>query len=216
MGLKVLRLADPDDYDFARATRHGTWVGTPSRRAKPLRMSWEPGSVTIGDFTWPGLDTEVVLTERAVTALEGEVSGFELGEVVIEKPERRRGEPCVDYPYCGPPLFELWPTGRGVADLSRSTVVRLHDDSRSVPVYRVTGVERVEKTWNASKAELVSTRYGREPGHGLTLVGHSADIFRISEFPGHIFCTERVRDIVKAAELTNAGFLEVGEVDDGG
>ena len=39
-----------------------------------------------------------------------------------------------------------------------------------------------------------------------------ADIFRIREFPGPIYCTDRVKDFIEASGFTNVDFLEVGDV----
>jgi hypothetical protein len=77
--MKFWRFSDPSDYRYARAVRHGgTWQeGEPWRRAKPLAIVWLPDSDVVGDFTWPGLDTDIVITDRVGIALkQAVVTGF--------------------------------------------------------------------------------------------------------------------------------------------
>ena len=64
--MKLWRFADPFDYHFARAGRvGGTWQEGEYRfRRKAIVIEWEPDSDVVGDFTWPGLDTDVVVTAQ--------------------------------------------------------------------------------------------------------------------------------------------------------
>ena len=75
MNLKLWRFSDPDDDRFARASRRGTWDH--GHRVSPLVIEWEPDSDVVGDFVWPGLDSDIVVTEKVYKALASRFSGFE-------------------------------------------------------------------------------------------------------------------------------------------
>lgn len=74
--MRVYHFAEPFDYRYARAGRRGTWFPNPgpgvcpectaSRqdRIAPLILEWLPDSDQVGDFTWPGVNDEVVVTQR--------------------------------------------------------------------------------------------------------------------------------------------------------
>ena len=80
--MKLWRFSDPRDYQYARASRRGTWEGRPPRRVKPLVIEWEPDSNVIGDFTWPGFDSDIVITDRVGAAMkEAGVTGLDLAPV---------------------------------------------------------------------------------------------------------------------------------------
>ncbi len=103
IGVRIWRFSDPRDDRFAATGRRDAWVGgapdgvcpscTASRqvRAQPLVMAWEPGSDRIGDFTWPGFGSEVVVTDGALGALS-RFEGFEPGPLeVVEDPDGPKG-----------------------------------------------------------------------------------------------------------------------------
>ena len=89
--MKVWRFASPAKGEFAAADRRGSWTvsETPGvcpecsasrqRRSKPLVMAWQPGSDRVGDFVWPGLGGEVVVTDRVLEAIQGISTGSSPG-----------------------------------------------------------------------------------------------------------------------------------------
>ena len=84
-------------------------------------MVWEPGSGEVGDFTWPGFDSEVVVTGNVLEALN-QFQGFEPGQVkIVEDADAPKRAKRVRLPYNGPPLHELWVTARIGMDRQRSS-----------------------------------------------------------------------------------------------
>ena len=80
--VKLFHFESPDNQNFAQATRHGTWFPkkakicpecTVSRqkRGSPLIIEWDVGSDLIGDFVWPGLNTDLVVVQKVKEAFEG-------------------------------------------------------------------------------------------------------------------------------------------------
>jgi hypothetical protein len=212
--MKLWRFSDPGDYQYARASRRGTWEGQPPRRVKPLVIEWEPDSNVIGDFTWPGFDSDIVITDRVGTAMkEAGVTGLELAPVEMvensRKSKRTSRMKQVKLPYTGPPLWDLWVTGRARVDRERSTITTNHvgTDER----YEVSGIERWEVVWDQQRMELMKKRYPRVGGQGL-FVRTRTGIFRVPEFPAWVFCTDDVKELIEEHRFTNVSFLEMGDV----
>ena len=135
--MRIWRFTDPSDYRFAEGGRRGSWTqpseglcpectASPEERTRPLILAWLPGSDTVGDFVWPGFDSEVVVTDDVLGALQSRFHGFEPGpvEMVEEKGvrARKRGDRQVRLPYHGPRLHELWVTAWAHLDPGRSSV----------------------------------------------------------------------------------------------
>jgi hypothetical protein len=214
--MKLWRFSDPSDLRYARASRRGTWEGTPARRVRPLVIEWEPDSDLVGDFTWPGFDTDIVIMERVGKALkEAGVTGFELAPVQMvdnsEESKRASKKPRVKLPYVGPQLWDLWVTARAQLDRDRSSVKMLGKQADGSEQYEVSGVERREAIWDQQRMELVKRRHPRIDGQGL-FVRAETGIFRIAEFPGWILCVDEVKQLIESHSLTNVSFLEMGEV----
>lgn len=214
--MKLWRLSDPSDFRYARASRRGTWEGTPPRRVQPLVIEWEPDSEVVGDFVWPGFDTDIVIAERVGKALkEAGVTGFELAPVRMvensEKSKRTSRRPGVKLPYAGPQLWELWVTAWAELDRKRSTVKVVGTQPDGTEQYEVSGVEGREAIWDQQRLELVKKRRPRIDGQGL-FVRTEAGIFRAAEFPGWIFCTDETKELIESHDFTNVSFLEMGEV----
>src|SRR5690606_20472425 len=145
------------------------------------------------NFTWPGLNTDIVITDPVAKMLEAAgVTGFELGTVeMVESSnatKRASRKKQVRLPYTGPQLWDLWVTAWTPIDRERSTVtaIRREDDSE---FYEMSGVQRVEATWDQQQMELVTTTHPRIEGQGL-FVPFIRGIFRVEEFPGCILCTD--------------------------
>jgi hypothetical protein len=172
-------------------------------------MEWEPGSDLVGDFTWPGFDSEIVVTGKVVQALRaGMVGGFEPGPVNIVGGVRRPGsrQKQVALPYTGPAIWELWVTTWKNLDPRRSTIEKEHGTG----VDKLVGAESVQAVWDAQRGELVKRRHPRLAGHGL-FVPFADGIFRVVEFPAWILCTDDVKRVVEGHAFTNVSFLEMGE-----
>ena len=214
--MKLWRFSDPSDFRYARASRRGTWEGSPSRRVRPLVIEWEPDSDIVGDFTWPGFDTDVIVTDRVGRALkEAGTTGFEMAPVEMvensEASKRRSKKPRVKLPYTGPQLWDLWVTDWAKLDHERSTVTLVEKQPDGTEQYEVSGVERREANWDQERMELVREKYPRTEGQGLFVRTDTA-IFRLAEFPGWIFCTDEVKQLIESNDFTNVSFLEMGEV----
>lgn len=213
--MKMWRFSDPCNYAFARASRRGTWHGKPAQRVKPLIIEWEPGSDKVGDFTWPGFDSDIVITQTVADALTAlPVHGFELGEVVMqensEREKRTTKEPIVRLPYQGLPLFDLWVTSIVPCDLVRSTIDKVESTDGS-PQWQIRGVQRVDYSWNAHSHTLEKVVHHRESGCGL-FVRAAPGIFRVREFPGWVFCSDETKLLIEAHRFSNVLFLEMGEI----
>jgi len=228
--MKIWRFTSPRDNKYATAGRRGSWTNgsetgacpecssSRQQRAQPLILVWEPGSDVVGDFVWPGFGSEVVATEPVFDALESRFAGFERGSIeMVEEPDlaAQGSRPRVSLPYEGPPLYELWTTAWASADIDRSTV-RL--DRRcgtcGTEFWEVDGVEHWDSVFDPGKRQLVRTRVSRDPQFGIYLRGENlagADIFRVTQFPGWVFCTDPVRELVRERTFTNVDFMEMGE-----
>lgn len=179
-------------------------------------IAWEPGSDEIGDFTWPGFDSEVVVTDAVLDELRPS-SGFDPGPVeVVEDADasKKRGK-RVEVPYRGPSLHELWVTVSVSLDRDRSSAELEHAcPTCGAERWELYGVERWDSHFDQELKELVRTKTERLPNAGVfvresELAG--ADVFRVREFPAWVFCTDSVRKAVEKAGFSNVSFLEMGE-----
>lgn len=181
-------------------------------------MEWEPGSDLVGDFTWPGFDSEVVVTEAVGRALRERFTGFELGAVeMIDSHKRQagpRGARRVRLPYEGPKLFEIWITRWVHLDASASTARLLATcGTCGTARYALTGAEREEISWDPERRQLVTIPVPRDPGGGLYVHDRELEqdsFFRIHEFPSWVFCTDDVRGFVLTKGFNNVTFMEMG------
>lgn len=211
--MKLYHFSEPQDYRFARAGRLGTWAPDPAwtcpecglhnqERVYPLILEWLSGSDQVGDFTWPGLDDELVVTQRVREAFEGAFRGVEFRDFEMSQPPKlkrpeqttRRTKPRVWLPYEGPPLWDMQAT---------AWCGLIHERS---------GV-RLEKV--CSTCDRPQYSWPEDAEHFMVLdpaTWGGEDIFQIRECPRWIFCTERVKELVEANGFTNAGFALDGEI----
>ncbi len=224
--MKIYNFHNPFDYRFAVGGRRGKW--TPSEglcptcgassevRAQPLLLAWEPGSDEIGDFTWPGVDSDVVATDAALDVLKP-FPGFEPGpvEFVEDVPAPKKRAKRVVLPYTGPRLHELWVTTWVNIDRDRSSVELEHEcPTCGRQRWALYGVEEWHGHYDRDLGRYIRVKSERFPNAGMFLCERDlqgAGIFRVHEFPGPVFCTEDVRDAVVEAGLSNVSFLEVGD-----
>lgn len=226
--MRIWRFTSPRDDRYAAAGRRGAWTeantgtcpecsSSRQTRARPLILVWEPGSALVGDFVWPGFGSEVVAADHVCAAFESSFSGFERGPVeMVEEPDLdRTSAPRVALPYEGPALYELWTTAWVSADVGRSTIrLGRRCGTCGTEFWEVDGVERWDSAFDREKRQLVPTRMGRDPQSGIYVPRAElgdADIFRVAQFPGWVFCTDGVRDLASDRRFTNVDFLEMGE-----
>lgn len=179
-------------------------------------IAWEPGSDKIGDFTWPGFDSEVVVTDAVIDELRP-FSGFESGavEVVEDVDSSKKRGTCVDLPYSRPRVHELWVTASVNLDRDRSAAELEHAcPTCAAERWELYGVERWDSHFDHDMKQLVRMRTERLPDAGVfvreTQLG-GVDVFRVREFPAWVFCTDSVREVVRKASFSNVSFLEMGE-----
>lgn len=164
--------------------------------------------MTLGDFSWTGYGTPLLQPRAAMTLatfngvefgdvqVEGNVPGSEnlvelLAPVVVEADPRLSTfgiseEPCA---HCGRHDWTEW-------------------DSE------VNGVEHKTFRYEPATGESFHGKIGRRSGAGLILAGDAldgAEVFRFLQ-ADWVVCTERVREAVETAELTNVGFRAIGEI----
>lgn len=215
--MKLWSFCDPGNYKYARASRRGSWEGSPSRRVKPLIIEWEPGSDLVGDFTWPGVNSEVIVKESVANVLHAaDVPGFELGPVHMqensEPAKRRSKKPQITLPYSGPQLWELWVPVRVNIDRERTTIEEIKRKDGTVD-HKLIGYQHEETSWDQLRMELIKQMHQRVEGQGL-FVPTTTGIFRVEEYPGFILCTDAVKRLIEEHDFTNVSFLEMGDVID--
>jgi hypothetical protein len=214
---------DAYDVQYARASHVGTWVevGDPPRdeRVKPLVIQWEPGSTVIGDFTWVGTSSYVVKRSVAEELLEAGFKGFELGPVEIV-PNRHHKKPkrnILQLPNVQPDLVDLWVT-KWVPFNHERTTVHVVGEEGGKPIYELDGIEMIEVgNWHPETGTLDKIRIPRTPERGLYVDARElgdCDIFRTTELPVGINCTDRLRNFIVDKGYTNIVFFEVGETID--
>lgn len=166
-------------------------------------VEWQkPRGSIVGDFSWPGFDSDVLLSERACLVLAA-FDGWEPGPVEIVS--------AIRYPDDSE-LRDLWVTAWADLDPSRSSAT-MDQKCGTCGQERWTlhGAERTESTLHSNLSSLTIERVPRS-GPGVVVTSAETAIFRIRQFPAWIFCTETVRAAIIEAGFTNVDFLEVGEV----
>lgn len=227
--VKIWRLADPLDYRYARADRLGSWSEgtlcgecgvTSQRRIPPLVIEWEPGKRPVGDFTFTGFGSDIVITQRVIDRLAG-VGGFETGpvEVAVKRKAPRR-RPNVtrkrEPPEANvlPTLFEIWVTTEVRLDSDRSSLRLIGECPRcGHRRFEVDGIAHRRNIFDRLRGGYRSELVPRETGKGLFVSKRQlsgALMFRVEEFPAGKFCTDVLKEKIQNEGLTNVSFLEVG------
>jgi hypothetical protein len=213
--MKLYHFNSPENYNFAEATRRGTWYPqgvkicpecdtSRQKRVPPLIIEWEAGSEVIGDFVWPGLNLELVITDGVKNAIEGQFREIEFWPVVffqnpkLHRPNKitKRSKPRVWLPYNGPVLWNVIPTVWCHLDHIQSNVsIAKICSTCGKTIYKI-------PPWYQRRLVIDRTTWNGE------------GIFHIYEYSGGIFCTERVKEYIEAARFNNVSFLEDGVIPD--
>jgi hypothetical protein len=192
-------------------------------RAQPLMLEWEAGSDTVGDFTWVGSQA---LAGKAIILeyLSSHLKGFTLGPVEFVQDQRlkrplrpsSRTRQRIWLPYDGPMLCEVWITSLVPLDKERSSLrVKQKCDLCGRTQYEIEGVEVFQSRWDVEQKTLKQVSKARSPEQGLIIDENAlkdSAIFRISEFPYWIFCTDHMKRFLENRSFTNLRFLEYGDV----
>jgi hypothetical protein len=219
--MTLWRLRELSDSPYARASRVGTWIeeGDPpqSIRVKPLVIEWEPGSVVVGDFTWPGTGDYMAKRCVAQELVDRGFKGFELGpvEIVANRDyKRRKPRNMIQLPYAGPELADLFVTHWVNVNRERSTL-KVKGARDGEPIFDLEGFERIEVgDWHRDTGVLDRIHVPRTPGMGAYVEEgelDGCDLFKVKGLSGWIFCTDRLRNFILDKGYTNVTFFEVGE-----
>jgi hypothetical protein len=199
--VKFYILVDPKQPSrFAQFAHVGTWkrgklcpgCGHPtSRLIEPLQVMWDPGTETIGDFSWCGYT--FVVTPKARSFLR--THGFECSykKVVVKKPDQGTRMPRVAFPYKGPSL--KWVEATCLIDLNeaRSGVKLVVDCSacgHKRYSFKQTGLSINKNAWD------------------------SHHIFRIRQFEpsSPTYITEDALELLLSNGISNVGRMRAGVI----
>jgi hypothetical protein len=159
----------------------------------PMRIEWEEGFDTIGDFSW--CSYTAVVTPRVRRLLRSKNSGCTFSPVNVLPYKGRKRQPHVPWPYKGPPLHWIRPRHALSIDpgLSRLRRDRSEECPRCQPCYfRFKGRDLVLRraSWNGS------------------------GFFYVREFlpSDAIFAVESVVAAMHAAGFSNMGAVRAGHI----
>jgi hypothetical protein len=207
--IEFYQISSPDDYEYARFSRRGTWVPKPSvgvceecgmtrqKRVPPLVIEWEPDSDVVGDFVWGGLGFEIVARSYIAEELRKQLSGFDICDVeMIEEPDHAgttrtstQGQAKrIRLPYAGPELCEMWV----------DTWASLDDGKSGLELEKVCG----RCGFQFYRPKRVGLRLASDSGEGN-------DFFRVRQFPSWVFCSERARELIEEKGYSNVAFRDV-------
>jgi len=210
--MKLYHLANPRNYEFASCGRRGTWGpakgicpecdASSQKRILPLIIEWEPWSDLVGDFSWPGFNDEVVVSEKVRKALKGNYKGLAFLEIKmyqnpkVKRPTKpsRRTRPRVWLPYVGEKLWDMQATAWCHLDLKKSRVVYKGECS--------TCSQKLYDTPPFDRRKLFID----------TSTWKGEDIFHVREYPAWVFCTERLKAFIERAGFSNVGFELDGQI----
>lgn len=156
----------------------------------------------IGDFVWPGFNSDLVVVQKVKESFEIEFNQLEFGPVeFVQTPKTKypkkitsRTKLQVLLPYEGPRLWDVIPKVWCHLDHQRSNIT----------------IEKECKTCG-------KTIYSTPPWDQRKMIvdvdtWNGENIFRIYEYTGLIFCTERVKEFVNEQKFTNVSFVEDGVI----
>lgn len=223
--MKIFRFSDPSNFTYAAAGRRGSWTpeeNGPQSRVKPLIIEWLPGSNTLGDFIWPGFDSDIGVVESVGLELKEYFKGFQLGPVEmiqkksLKKPKNlNRGKKRIWLPYEGPKWYGLWVDNFVSMDMEKSTIYYSSESSeQNTKDFNVIGYEEWDSFRCPKTKEIVYKKIPRISGMGIYINKNflgGLDIFKLKGNFKWIFCTGKVREFILEKKYTNVEFLEMGE-----
>jgi hypothetical protein len=211
---KLFSFDSPIITKFAEASRLGTWHPIDAKvcpecgdarqkRIPPLIIEWEPGSDVIGDFTWPGFNLEVVVSQKVKEAFEVQFPEVGFASIQFWQNPRltrpalpnKRTKPRVWLPYSGSDLWEIIPQKWFHLDCDKSNVV-------------------VEKQCSTCGKIIYKKRSWTDRFVIDDSSWEGENIFRIYEYPGPIYCTEDAKIFIEKSGFSNIRFSEEGEIRD--
>ena len=184
----------------ARFSHVGTWTSgvlcknceqPTSNLVEPLQIEWGPGSDIVCSFSWCGY----VAAVKESTGLHLLERGFEcnLGEVAYVRPRTDSKKKIIPYPYSGPKLNWLMPTGRIPLNEKESGVdliVDCNDCEQRKYTFKTKGIVIDKERWLGEK------------------------LFCIEQFSRSraMFVTEEAVAILQQRMATNIAFSEAGVI----
>lgn len=206
--MRFFQILFPRNYDYAHFGIHGTWEPkqsqgicpeckmTRQKRVPPLIIEWEPGSDLIGDFVWRGISFELVAKEDIIKELQKIFKGFEIRNIEmvqdpnlkIPKNPKKVKKKRIYLPYEGPKLSELWVESWIPLDEAKSEL-------------------KLEKV-----CSTCGYRFYTPKRNGLVLdetKSSNHDFFRVPQFPGWIFCSDKVKEYIESKGFSNIAFKDV-------
>jgi len=195
---------------YAHALMSSTFVEEPRcpkckmasrKRMPPLVIEWDYGSSIIGDFTWPQVLDELVVTDRVKRCfVESGFTGvrFESVEMIqkrgLKRPRKEsKASKRVWLPYLGPPLWNIVVTSFCNMDLAQS------------------GRSLIPECENCSRKRMIV----HDPASPLVVRGDTwegADFFCIREMYNLVFVSKEVKQVIEERGFTNVEVKERGYI----
>ena len=212
--MKIWRPVDPNNHAFAQANRIGTWAEDGKTRISPLVIEWISGSKIVGDFIWPGINTDIVVRTSIGNLLTDQFGSILLDSIQMvqsaEEPKNRtRARPRVWLPYDGPELSDFQVEKFLDYDVSRSTF-ETNQEGR----IQFTGGEHEETKYDVVTGNFRVKRIPRVLNQGIFIKSSKIQgdcFFKLRNFDPIIYCTDGVKNFIEDKRMTNIDFYEDGE-----
>ncbi len=169
------------------------------RRRGPYTIRWQSGSDEIPDFIFGGAAWEFLVTDRVKVAFEtAGLKGYVAWPVKVEAPAKReaRKRPIVQWPYKGPPLWDIYV----------DTFVHIIPEASDVRYKGPCGVCGRERYAPVGDDDSYVVDCSSWDG---------SDFMRPHELRGPIV-TERVVEVIEREGFTNVQWSAWGEIGDRG
>ncbi len=209
-------MSDPGDSRFARCSCvGGMYAGREDGlRTNPITLEWHSGGGVCGDFCWPSLDADLLVGPRLNGLLTGwddlgvHAHAVRTAPTVFHRGRSRLPGPRIQAPEVTD-YYELRPHRVLRCDPTRTTLVRTSGGSPVEPK-TIEGVEHTDWSWDPDSGRREVFKIARRPGCGVYIAG-AIGIFRVTEWPLLLLCTDNVKDELEARNASNILFLEYGE-----
>jgi hypothetical protein len=159
----------------------------------PLRVSWQPGSDRVADFSWEQGGYLAVVTGDMRKRLLELKWPCRFRRVIVDEPVTARGFANVPYPYTGPPLYWLVPRTFVEVDASKSGLVQeAFCDRKSCGL----------QTWEfRNRGPFVLRRSAQLP------IFFGLDIYKAMG-PGPLYVSAQGRSLLQSLKPRNLSFTE--------